>query len=811
MPPRAPWRLGAGFALLALLALFVALRLPGRVTTEVTEFLGAEGSGPGWRLSSLLREGELTRGLILTVGGPDPAAARAAAGELAAVLSARPDVAWVRAGAPEGAQEAFHQLYWPRRLALLPGPPEALAERLDDAGLAASVAELQAQLRGPAGPMLKRLAGGDPLGAFLQRVRRIEAGQAGGLREVEGQLVAPDGWSVVFLASRASAFDTGAQRALQAAIDEAFARAGANRPGLQLRRSGVALVALASERSVKADTQRISLLSTGGIVLLFLLLYRSPRLIALGLLPLGAGFLLATGVGLLLFGRLHGLTLAFGSTLLGVCIDYPVHLFNHHTLDGPGGGGDQALRATWPGLLLGALTTVAGFSGLAWTSFPGVREIAVFAAVGVMGALLATRLLVAPLLPPPAPLPALERLGAGLSRGLLALAARPGPTWALLLLAGLLLLVGLPRLRWDDQASALYRVDPGLRAEQEEVWARVQRPDGARFVVVEARDDEAALALSEQVAARLERVVAAGGLQSFRSLTDLAPSAALQSRTFAALQAVPELAARLDRALAAARFRPVAFAEWRAALAGPPPAPLSLAELLASPLRDLARPFVLRRDADGVALVTYVRGVRDPAALEAALSDLPALGARGGPGIQGGASGPGGVLYFDQDAFLARSYARHRREILQLVAGGLVAVLGLVLARYRSPRVALAAFLPALLAGAGALALRGLLGVPAQLLDVVALLLVLSMGADYGIFLAEARRADHRLPATLLSLGVACATTVLAFGLLALSREPPLRAIGLTVGAGVLLSLILAPLALLVSWRPPRPAHEGAA
>lgn len=796
-------RPGAGFAVsglvvLGLLGLFVGLRLPGRVTTEVTEFLGAEASGPGWRLSRLLREGELTRGLILTVGGPDPAAARAAAGEIAAVLSASPEVAWVRAGAPEGVNEAFQRLYWPRRLALLPCPPDELAAWCDDAGLTRAVADLRAGVAGPAGPLVKRLAPGDPLQLFLGHVRRIEAGQAGGLREVEGQLVAPDGWSVVFLAGRASAFDTRAQRALQETIARAFAQAAAARPGLRLRQSGVALVALASERSVKADTQRISLLSMGGIVLLFLLLFRSPRLIALGLLPLGAGFLLATSAGLLVFGRLHGLTLAFGSTLLGVCIDYPVHLFNHHALDGR--APDGALSRVWPGLLLGALTTVAGFSGLAWTSFPGVREIALFAAVGVLGALGATRWLVAPLLPPPAPVAARERLGAALARLLGALEARRALV-ALLLAAPLLLLaLGLPRLRWDDQASALYRIDPALRAEQEEVWARVQRPDGARFVVVEAPDDEAALRLVERAARGLTRAVEAGALDSFRSLRDLAPSAAAQARAHEAWRAVPELSARLDRALAAAHFRPALFGEWRTALAAPPPPPLTLDELLASPLRDLVRPFVLRRDGEGVALLTYVRGVRDPAALEAALFEgrdaLPRLG-----------PADAGALYFDQDAFLAAGYARHRREILQLVGGGLLAVLALIALRYRSPRVTLAAFLPALLAGVGALALRGLLGIPAQLLDAVALLLVFSMGADYGIFLAEGRAAGPAgragLPATLLSLAVACSTTVLAFGLLALSQEPPLRAIGLTVGTGVLLSLLLAPLALLVSGRAP--------
>jgi predicted exporter len=45
---------------------------------------------------------------------------------------------------------------------------------------------------------------------------------------------------------------------------------------------------------------------------------------------------------------------------------------------------------------------------------------------------------------------------------------------------------------------------------------------------------------------------------------------------------------------------------------------------------------------------------------------------------------------------------------------------------------------------------------------------------------------------------IACASTVLAFGLLGMSSSPALQALGTTVGIGVLLSLVLAPLTLVL-------------
>jgi predicted exporter len=99
------------------------------------------------------------------------------------------------------------------------------------------------------------------------------------------------------------------------------------------------------------------------------------------------------------------------------------------------------------------------------------------------------------------------------------------------------------------------------------------------------------------------------------------------------------------------------------------------------------------------------------------------------------------------------------------------------------------------LAGAAALGAVGLLGVPANLMHLLGVLMVLSVGADYGIFMAEIDRHPEAARETLLSVTVAWATAILSFGLLALSSTAPLRAIGLTTGVGVTLSWLLAPLA----------------
>jgi predicted exporter len=99
---------------------------------------------------------------------------------------------------------------------------------------------------------------------------------------------------------------------------------------------------------------------------------------------------------------------------------------------------------------------------------------------------------------------------------------------------------------------------------------------------------------------------------------------------------------------------------------------------------------------------------------------------------------------------------------------------------------------PVMLAGGLTLALMGYLGIPIQLLSILALLLTLGMGVDYAIFLQARQNHAH----TLLATTLAAALTLLSFGLLAASSTPALHALGLTATLGVTLSWLLTPVFL---------------
>jgi predicted exporter len=766
------------------------------LSTDITGFLPAESDAELAVLASRLSDSELTRTMILTLGAPEPKAAVAAAGALAARMREHPEVARVTTGVDPGQLEHFHRIYFPRRHYFWSEAPERdVGERFGEDALRRRAREVRASLALPTSTLTSHLAAGDPIGAFESVIARLGS-QRPPLDTLDGSFVTPDRrFAVVFLTTHAGAFDSKPQAEVLDGLAAAFAAiSAASDVPLTLETSGANRFAVAAETSIRRDVHAIVALSFVGIAVVFFAFFRSLHFFLLAVFPSLSGILFAAVVMRAVGGRLDGVTMAFGASLIGVAIDYSIHVLDHYRLE-PLADGRAIVRRLRPSLVLGALTTMASFAGLALTSFPGFREIGAFATLGVAAALGVTLFVLPAFLPgagdgdatrevPPLARAVATRLGAGLDR-----LARRRRVLALVPLACVLgAVLGLPALHFDDDLSRLMSLDPALRAEEERVRARVSREESGRVVFALGTEAEEAVATNDAVAARLATARDAGRIGDFRSLHALLWSRDLQERNLAALRGVPDLAERVEAAFSAEGFRPEALAPFREALAAEPPPPLDAATLRDSPLRDLVGPLLLDL-GDRTAAVTYLRGESDPAVLGEVLADLEH------------------VHVFDQKTFMNAIYREFRATTLQQIGVGCALVVIVLLARYRRWRPALAAFLPSLLVACVTLAGFAALGVPINLLHVTSLVLVMGMGVDYGIFIVDSAGDRAHLEATLLSLLLSCLTTVFVFGTLAVSEHAALRAIGATTGVGVLASFVLAPVTLVLLRPRAEPAH----
>lgn len=761
----APW---AYLFLLALCAVAVATHW--RVETSITHFLVSPEAAQRGALLRALSESSLARTMVFTVEGDTDEQEVAAADALTESLSDHDGVAWAFAGPDPAIQAAVFQTYFDRRFGFVGTDAEQVAARFDDERLAADARRLRRELASPSGAAIKRIADRDPWLLFVERAEGLMQARAGELDIVGGHFFTTGGQAVVLATSVDPPFGTAATGPLHDFIEAQVARIETE-TRTEIERSSVHRLAVTSERSIRADIQRISTVSTVAVVLLFLVFLGSPRWLLGAFIPLLSGTLVAAAVGLLVFGSLHALTLAFGATLIGVCVDYPAHLFAHHALGQPSSP-RQSLRKVWMGLALGAATTVAGFVGLTGSTFPGIHEIGLFASVGVAAAVCATRWLVPYVMPAH---PRVPRVLAFLQRVLARVGHRVGRRkrlWLLPSFAVITMLVGLPRTEWIDDARALNRLSSELLEEDERVRDRVSRADLGRLVVATGADLEAALQRNDALA---ERLAQTGRERDVQSVHALLWSTDSQRRSAALVAAQPDLAQRTRRALEAEGFRPEAFAALEAEL-DTEPAPLTFDMLKSTPLEPLVAPFILQL-GDEIAVLGFVRPGVELAGLRTDLEGLE------------------DVFVFDQSAFLSQTYRQYRARTLPLLGLGLLAVFALLALRHRSLRRALAAFAPAVLASGTTAAILALQGIPLHLLHLVGLLLVASMGVDYGVFLAEESKAarDDEHTATIVGLTIACLSTMGSFGLLATSSNPALSAVGLTTAIGVALSWVLAP------------------
>jgi predicted exporter len=780
----------ARFGLVALLGLamlaFCAARL--RIQNDISTFMPASGSSELAALSRGITDSPLTRQMVLTIGAPQVDLAVRASRRLADDLREDPQVAWLRAGIEDGQLEELFDLYFPRRHYFLSDDPaRELPERLLDAGLHRSALRLRAELRRPSSALYARIAGEDPLLAFPDLMSRLTR-RDDRLRLHDGAFVTRDGGhAVLLLGTRASPLDSGPQRELLSHVYERFAAIRTElSPDLVLESTGVNRFAVDIEAGIRGEMPVLVAASTAGVMLIFLAFFQSLRSLALAMLPHAFGVLLAMTVGIVVFGHLNSLAIAFAVSLIGVSIDYAMYLMTHHALAPPGLPTPELMRRLRPALLLGGATTIASLAGLGAGNFPGFHEMGLLATIGVSTAL-AVSVLVLPGLLPERGAPRISRRSAHLlGTAVVWLERHRVILWVVPVACVGLAAFSVPRIHWVDDLAELQGASPELMAETERVRARLSSADATRFVIAEGETADEAIARNDGVHARLAPLVEAGALSGFRSLHDFLRSEALQRANLEALRADPTLPERLDAVYAQAGFRPGAFAGFAASLAAEPPPPLRLDDLESSPVADVVRALWLELP-DRVAVLTHLEGVRDPGAIESAVT-----------GVEG-------VRFFDQRRFFREVYGGYRERVVDVVVWGTFSVIALLLLYYRAVRPALAAALPPMLVACLLAAIAAATGTPVHILHVFGLVLVMGMGGDYGIFVCDAAAAETEDPdamgATLHCVLLATLTTIFVFGVLGLSSHPVLSALGLTTAVGIALSFLLAPVSLVVVGR----------
>ena len=138
--------------------------------------------------------------------------------------------------------------------------------------------------------------------------------------------------------------------------------------------SGASCLYSENEEQVNRDVQVVSKTGT------FLLLCLALGVLAFGrwkllliVPPVLFSTLVSTVLTVKLFGSIHGLTLSFGTGIIGIAIDFGLHsIFN------------QKYKGIWKANAFGLYTTTAALIVMMFSSIPLLRQIMVFATLGII-------------------------------------------------------------------------------------------------------------------------------------------------------------------------------------------------------------------------------------------------------------------------------------------------------------------------------------------------------------------------------------------------------------------------------------------
>lgn len=697
--------------------------------------------------------------------------------------------------------EALGLFYFPHRFKLLTEPQ---AKALANQDIGSLIEAATAQLYNAFSYANSNLLAQDPLLLFPANLLTLAPSSK--VRASQGILLANQGdnvAAVVMAKGRESAFNPNAQLAQMTALTQGLDAVKQSYPDITVLKAGALFHALAATQTAKSEISILGLASLLGVIALVWLAFRSVMPLLLAIVTISSGLLLAVTFTLSVFGELHLLTLVFGTSLIGIAIDYSFHFYCERLSDT-----ERSAKATvayiFPTVTLAFITSALAYVGIGLAPFPGMQQVAIFCAAGLLGAYL-TLILAYPLLAG-SHLPAGSRplaLAGTYLACLTQLSKRFTTPLGMGMFALVILvwcLVGVTKLTVDDDIRHLQQSPASVTEPENQLRQLLSGGTDNQFLLVRAPSEEALLQQLERVSPMLDTAITNQELGNYVSLSRYLPSHRKQDTAYrlqgeiyqtqidtvlTSLGLDENLKPELQAAYLAAKTEYITPAAFFTLGAGKQLAPLWLAPNEANwPVSNGA----LNDDE-----ASAEHGADQGADYGADYGAIILLG-----GIQqidtlkARFAHDESVQLIDKVADISAVMGHYRLLTLKLLALALGIALLLFSLNFGFKKAAVVVAVPAL-AALLTLATLGLTGSPLSLFHALALILVFGIGIDYSLFFASAQNHGK---AVMMAVFMSACSTLLAFGLLAFSQTQAIHYFGLTLSLGIGFTFLLSPLIL---------------
>jgi predicted exporter len=543
----------------------------------------------------------------------------------------------------------------------------------------------------------------------------------------------------------------------------------------ELMVSGMPLFTADGAKSAQQEMSTVGLGSSIAVVLLMLITFRSPRPLLLSFLAITSGMFAALVLSVWVFGKLHIITLVFGASLIGVADDYALHFFCD-SFESARWNAQRGLKFILPALFIGLLTNLLSYAGLGFSPFPGLQQVALFSAVGLLFAWL-TVVLLFPLL--------LTGFEPEHQPKLLQLTSHWQQHWALWLvkhkvLVTLLLLIviigGLWQLTPRDDVRLLQSASPELLNTTEKIKQLLPISPDNQFFLVTGNNETEWHQNEQRLLVQLEQLKQQHALKQYQSISQYWVNPSQQQANYQLLKQTLYDTGLVRQYMSELGFSDLAINKEYQQFTEAKQQSLSLSDWLKT-ADESKQQLWLGCNSGHCSSVVSLVGLQD---LAAAANLAPLTG----------------INFIDPVGDLSAMFARYRMKATTLLIGAYCVVflgLGFKLGWRNACTIIAVPIVAALVS----LAMMGWCNQLFSLFNLFALLLVLGIGIDDAVFFFIANQstdAEEKRGTTSLAVALSAFTTLLAFGLLAISSTEVVHAFGFTVAVGIFTALLGAPL-----------------
>ncbi|WP_378186829.1 MMPL family transporter [Aquimarina sp. W85] len=658
---------------------------------------------------------------------------------------------------------------------------ETIEDLLNQDSIAQRITNNYKALLSPAGIVTKKFIVKDPLSLTpiaLKKLTQLQLGDNYMLHN--GFLITKDHQNLLlFLTPALAANETGENtffvERLQELTKHVNAQFAVHKTSAVL--FGSTLYAVANAKQIKKDIQLTIGIAMTILLIILIAFYRKLTIPLIIFTPTLFGAILAIAMLYLIKGKISAISLGIGSVLLGITLDYSLHILTHYR-------NNQNIQALYKDValpvIMSSLTTAVAFLCLVFVKSEALNDLGVFAAISVIGASIFALIFI----------PQVYRFSEKSQQRETLLdrfsALRFDRYKPLIICVLLVLIVGIflfHKVGFDTDLNQMnYRPAELVAAEQN--LDRINNNKAKTIYVVSYGNSlNTALNANNALYKVLEANKQEHSILNYSSVGGVVLSKEAQQdkitqwQTFWTPQKRDKLINLLKSEGAIYGFKPSVFNDFETLLSR------SIEPILYSRYQEIDQLYLnefVTHERDFATVMSAIKVAdQQTAQLYAALHKVP------------------NTLIIDRKQLNEKLLGSLKNDFNTLIGYSLVAVIGLLLLFYRDPMLVLLTTIPIAITWVITLGIMQLLGINFNIFNVIISTFIFGLGVDYSIFITnglvkEYTYGSRELPTYKTSILLSVITTILGIGVLIFAKHPALRSISIVSLIGIFTAVIVA-------------------